>query len=94
MHRTGRVKTYLGSETYPTRVYYDGKNSISDLFKDNYCGFVRSKTLAKSKDVKSKTGILEIFKRLLTHKIKKRPFTRENLELQNKKLEISYGTTL
>ena len=32
MHRTGRVKTYLGSETYPTRVYYDGKNSISDLF--------------------------------------------------------------
>ena len=62
MHRRGRVKIYLGSETYPTRVYYDGKNSISDLFKDNYCGFVRSKTLAKSKDVKSKTGILEIFK--------------------------------
>ena len=32
MHRTGRVKIYLGSEAYPTRVYFDGKNSISDLF--------------------------------------------------------------
>ena len=31
MHRTGRVKIYLGSEAYPTRVYFDGKNSISDL---------------------------------------------------------------
>ena len=64
-------------------VIYDGKNFILDLFQDNYYVFVKSKTLAKSEDVKSKTGILHIVKRLLTHKIKERPITRESLELQN-----------